>query len=54
MIKRFKHNFHTHTIRCSHAVDEDEKYIEVAIENGLKTFIKIKDDVVSTNGPMDF
>ena len=37
MIKRLKHNFHTHTIRCNHAVDEDEKYIEVAIENGLKT-----------------
>lgn len=37
MIKRLKHNFHTHTIRCNHAVDEDEKYIEVAIKNRLKT-----------------
>lgn len=37
MAKKLKYNFHTHTIRCNHAVDEDEKYIAVAIKNGLKT-----------------
>ena len=30
------YNFHTHTKRCNHAVDDDEKYILKAIESGIK------------------
>lgn len=29
-------NYHTHTVRCSHAVGEDEEYILNAIKNGIK------------------
>lgn len=30
------YNYHTHTIRCHHAVDSDEEYIKCAIEAGIK------------------
>jgi len=30
------YNYHTHTIRCHHAVDSDEEYIKSAIEAGIK------------------
>lgn len=30
------YNFHTHTVRCHHAVDDDESYIKCAIEAGIK------------------
>lgn len=29
-------NYHTHTVRCGHACDEDEAYIQRAIEGGLQ------------------
>ncbi len=29
-------NYHTHTVRCGHAVGEDRQYVETAIERGLK------------------
>ncbi len=29
-------NYHTHTIRCKHAVGEDREYIEAAISEGFK------------------
>lgn len=30
------YNYHTHTVRCRHAVDSDVDYIEKAIEAGIK------------------
>ncbi len=30
-----KHNFHTHTTRCKHAVGTDEEYVKAALENGF-------------------
>lgn len=30
-----KHNFHTHTTRCKHAVGTDEQYVKAAIEGGF-------------------
>ncbi len=30
------YNYHTHTVRCHHAVDSDEEYIEAAIKAGIK------------------
>ena len=30
------YNYHTHTVRCRHAVDSDEEYIERAIEAGVR------------------
>ena len=30
-------NYHTHTVRCHHASDSEEAYIQFAIQNGLKT-----------------
>lgn len=30
------YNYHTHTVRCHHAVDSDEEYIKCAIEAGIK------------------
>ena len=27
-----KHNFHTHTSRCQHAVGTDEAYVEAALD----------------------
>lgn len=30
-----KHNFHTHTTRCKHAVDTDEQYVKAAIDGGF-------------------
>ena len=32
-----RHNYHTHTYRCGHAVGEDEDYIFEAIGLGLQT-----------------
>ena len=29
-------NYHTHTVRCGHAVDSERKYIEHAIEQGFE------------------
>lgn len=29
-------NYHTHTVRCGHAVGEDKAYVENAIANGMK------------------
>ncbi len=29
-------NYHTHTVRCKHAVGTEREYIEAAIENGFK------------------
>ncbi len=31
-----KANYHTHTVRCKHAVGTEREYIEAAIENGFK------------------
>ena len=31
-----KANFHTHTMRCHHAVGEDREYVERAIEAGFQ------------------
>ncbi len=31
-----KYNYHTHTVRCGHAVGEDRDYVEAAIAAGLK------------------
>ncbi len=31
------HNYHTHTLRCGHAVGTDREYVENAIKAGLKT-----------------
>lgn len=36
MLKKLDYNYHTHTKRCNHAVDEDEEYILNAINNGIK------------------
>ncbi len=36
MITNFDYNYHTHTKRCNHAVDEDEKYILYGIYSGIK------------------
>ena len=33
----FPYNYHTHTIRCGHAVGTDEEYIEAAIRAGYTT-----------------
>ena len=30
-------NYHTHTVRCHHAVGTEKEYIEAAIKNGFKT-----------------
>lgn len=30
------YNYHTHTYRCGHAIGEDEEYIKVSIQNGIK------------------
>ncbi len=30
-----KHNFHTHTTRCKHAVGTDEQYVKAAIDGGF-------------------
>lgn len=30
-----KYNYHTHTVRCGHATDEDYEYVEAAIAAGL-------------------
>ena len=30
-----KHNFHTHTTRCKHAVGTDEQFVQAAIESGF-------------------
>ncbi len=30
-----KHNFHTHTTRCKHAIGTDEQYVQAAIESGF-------------------
>ncbi len=30
-----KHNFHTHTARCQHAVGTDEEYVKAAMEGGF-------------------
>ena len=32
-----RHNYHTHTYRCGHAVGEDEDYILEAIGLGMQT-----------------
>ena len=29
-------NYHTHTVRCKHAVGSEREYIEAAIANGFK------------------
>lgn len=31
-----KRNYHTHTIRCNHAIGEDEEYVVAAISGGYK------------------
>ena len=30
-----KHNFHTHTTRCKHAVGTDEDYVKAALDGGF-------------------
>lgn len=30
------YNFHTHTVRCSHATGTEEEYVQRAIENGIR------------------
>ncbi len=32
-----KHNYHSHTVRCGHAVGTEREYIETGIKNGLIT-----------------
>lgn len=32
-----KHNYHTHTARCNHAIGSDEEYVIEAIQNGYQT-----------------
>ena len=32
-----RHNYHTHTSRCGHAVGKDEDYVLSAIEAGVET-----------------
>ena len=32
-----KHNYHTHTKRCGHAIGEDEEYVLAAIQAGVQT-----------------
>ncbi|MBR6321862.1 MAG: histidinol-phosphatase [Lachnospiraceae bacterium] len=32
-----KHNYHSHTVRCGHAVGTEREYIETGIKNGLLT-----------------
>ena len=32
-----KHNYHSHTVRCGHAVGTEREYIENGIKNGLIT-----------------
>ena len=32
-----KANFHTHTERCRHAGCSDQRYVDLAIEAGIKT-----------------
>lgn len=34
---KIKHNYHTHTARCGHAIGDDEQYIIKAIEAGYQT-----------------
>ena len=36
MNNKLTYNYHTHTVRCNHAVDKDEEYIQFAIKSGLK------------------
>ena len=31
-----KTNYHTHTMRCNHAIGDDRQYVESAIENGME------------------
>ena len=33
---KLKSNYHTHTYRCGHALDNDEDYVQGAIEIGIK------------------
>ena len=33
----FKHNFHTHTFRCKHAIGDAADYCEVAVARGMQT-----------------
>ncbi len=30
-----KHNFHTHTTRCKHAIGTDEQYVQAALDSGF-------------------
>lgn len=30
-----KHNFHTHTTRCKHAIGTDEQFVQAAVESGF-------------------
>lgn len=42
---KIKHNYHTHTARCGHAIGDDESYIIKAIEAGYQT-IGISDHIM--------
>ena len=42
---KIKHNYHTHTARCGHAIGSDEEYIIKAIEAGYQT-IGISDHIM--------
>lgn len=45
-----KNNYHTHTSRCHHAVDEDEAYVLEAIRAGIET-LGFSDHIPFLNGP---
>lgn len=47
-----KYNYHTHTLRCNHAVGSDEEYIKTAVKNditilGFSDHAPIYQDVIS-------
>ena len=34
-----KCNFHSHTVRCQHAVGEEREYVEEAIKEGFEVIV---------------
>ncbi len=45
-----KNNYHTHTMRCHHAIDEDESYVLEAIKANIQT-LGFSDHIPFSNGP---
>lgn len=46
----FENNYHTHTKRCHHAIDEDEAYVLEAIKANIKT-LGFSDHIPFSKGP---